>query len=170
MNKLIEYLQVSRHLAAAVAAMSVATLAAAYTAQYGFGIKPCILCLYQRVPYFVNIAFGILAFLATFRYPRLAALLLCLSAVTFFAGAVIAGFHVGVEHGWWKGLSSCSGNILPEHASLEDLRQAITQQAIVVNCAKPAWMLFGISLAGYNLAMSLALGLGVIGLVRKNNP
>lgn len=167
MNKLIAHLQVPRHLAVAVAVASAAALAAAYTSQYGFGLKPCILCLYQRIPYFANIALGLLAFLAAFRYPRLVTLILGLAAVTFFAGAVLAGFHVGVEHGWWKGLSSCGGNILPEHASLEELRKAIIQQAIV-RCDKPAWTLFGISMAGYNFAVSLALAFGTACLLRKN--
>jgi len=168
MNKLIEYFQVPRHLAAAIAAASMAALAAAYISQYGFGLKPCILCLYQRVPYFANIAFGILAFLATFRYPRLVSLFLYLSAVTFFSGAAIAGFHAGVEYGWWKGLSSCGGDILPVNVPLEELRKAITQQAIV-RCDKPAWTLFGISMAGYNFAMSLAFAFGVTCLLRKND-
>jgi len=38
-------------------------LSAAYISQYGFGLKPCILCLYQRGPYALNIALGVLAFI-----------------------------------------------------------------------------------------------------------
>jgi disulfide bond formation protein DsbB len=169
MNKLIEYLQVPRHLAAAVAAVSIAALAAAYISQYGFGLKPCILCLYQRVPYFVNIALGALAFLVSFRYPRLVTLFLWLSVAGFLIGAAIAGFHVGVEQGWWKGLSSCGGDILPENVSIEELRKAITQQPIV-RCDQPAWTLFGISMAGYNYVMSTLLACGVVYLLRKNKP
>jgi disulfide bond formation protein DsbB len=166
MKQRIEYFQVPRHLAIAVAAVSAAALAAAYMSQYGFGLKPCILCLYQRVPYFANIALGALAFTATFRYPRLWPLILGFSAITFLAGAAIAGFHAGVEYGWWKGLPSCGGDILPENVSIEDLRKALTQQAIV-RCDKPAWVLFGISMAGYNFAASLAFASGVIYLLRR---
>ncbi|MCE9508427.1 MAG: disulfide bond formation protein B, partial [Alphaproteobacteria bacterium] len=130
---------------------------------------PCILCLYQRVPYFANIAFGALAFLASFRYPRIVTLFLWLAAASFFIGAAIAGFHVGVEQGWWKGLSSCGGDILPENVSIEELRKALTQQPIV-RCDKPAWTLFGVSMAGYNYAMSILLACGVVYLLRKNKP
>ncbi len=168
MNRLLEYFQNHRHLAAAIAGISVVILAIAYISQYSFGLKPCILCLYQRVPYSLNIVFGGLALLATYRYPRLTALLLFFSALVFFAGAGIAGFHAGVEYGWWKGLSACGGDILPENASLEELRRSITQQAIV-RCDKPAWTLFGISMAGYNVALSLALGCTVIYQLRKSN-
>ena len=167
MKRVIEYFQLPRHLAAAVAAISAAALAAAYISQYGFGLKPCILCLYQRVPYFINIGLGLLALLATFRYPRLVTVLLWAAALVFFANAALAGFHVGVEQGWWKGLPSCGGAILPENASLEELRKALTQQEIV-RCDKPAWVMFGISMAGYNFLMALALGSTLSYLLWRN--
>ncbi len=166
MKKLIEYFQIPKHLALAVVVISAVTLAAAYTSQYGFGLKPCNLCLYQRVPYFFNIDLGFLAFLATFRYPRLAKMLLSLTVVIFFAGAVIAGFHVGVEQKWWEGLPTCSGGILPQNASIEELRKSLTQQEIV-RCDIPQFVLFGISMAGYNFLLSLALGFGVTYQLRK---
>src|SRR5689334_10219015 len=104
-----------QNIARAVVFVSISALAAAYIAQYGFGLKPCILCLYQRTPYAVAIALGLLALLI----PRLAHALLILAALTFLAGAGIAGFHAGVEYGWWKGLPSCGGDILPQHVSIE---------------------------------------------------
>lgn len=167
MKQLIEYFQTPRHLALAVLAISTAVLATAYISQYGFGLKPCILCLYQRIPYALNISFGLLAFLATFRYPRVVTLLLWISALTFFAGAAVAGFHAGVEYGWWKGLPACGGDILPENVSLEELRKSITHQA-VVNCDKAAWTLFGVSMAGYNFLTSLALGCSVTYLLWRD--
>jgi disulfide bond formation protein DsbB len=166
MNKLLKYFQVPRHLAVAVALASAASLSAAYISQYGFDLKPCILCLYQRIPYTLNILSGIFAFLATFRYPRLAVLLLALCAGAFFAGAGIAGFHVGVEQGWWEGLPSCGGDIIPQNVSIEELRLSLTHQDIV-RCDKPAFVLFGISMAGYNCLLSLVLGLAVIYQLRK---
>jgi disulfide bond formation protein DsbB len=166
MNKLFQFLQPHRRLTAAIVLASVIILGAAYVSQYGFGLKPCILCLYQRVPYALNIAFGVIAFIATFRYPRLAAVILYLMVLSFLAGAVIAGFHVGVEYGWWKGLPSCGGQILPEHATIEQLREALENQNIV-RCDKPAWTMFGISMAGYNFMMSLALSVGTLYLLRK---
>jgi len=169
MKKLIEYFQVPRHLAAAVVIASAVILSAAYISQYGFGLKPCILCLYQRVPYSLNIVVGLFALLATYRYPRLAVLLLYLSTLAFFAGGAIAGFHVGVEHGWWPGLSACGGDIVPRDVSVEELRESLTHQAIV-RCDQPAWVMFGISMAGYNFAVSLILALGMVYLLRKEKP
>jgi len=168
MNKLFQYLQTPRYLAAAIAIASAVTLSAAYISQYGFGLKPCILCLYQRVPYAVNIALGLAAVLVSFRYPRLTKPLIYLAALVFLAGAAIAGFHVGVEQEWWKGLPSCGGDIVPKHASIEELRYAMEHQEIV-RCDKPAFVFLGISMAGYNFLISLALVGGVVYLLRKKN-
>jgi len=167
MNRLLQYLQTSRYLAIAIALASAVILSAAYISQYGFGLKPCILCLYQRGPYALNIALGFMAFLASFRYPRLTKLIIYLAAVSFLADAVIAGFHVGVEHGWWKGLPSCGGDIVP-HGSIEEMRRSLENQAIV-RCDKPAWTMFGISMAGYNFIIALMLAGSVTYLLRKKN-
>jgi disulfide bond formation protein DsbB len=160
MRQIIQLLHNPKYLALAVMAASIAILAAAYISQYGFGLKPCILCLYQRVPYFANIAVGLAAFLTSFYAPRLTKPLLFLAAMVFFADTAIAGFHVGVEYGWWKGLPSCGGDILPENVSIEALRASITR------CDKPAWVLFGISMAGYNVLLSSGLGIGVLYFLR----
>ena len=168
MNRLFQYLQVPRYLAIAVTLVSVVVLSAAYISQYGFGLKPCILCLYQRGPYALNIALGIMAFLASFRYPRLTNLIIYFAALSFLTGAVIAGFHAGVEYGWWKGLSSCGGDIVPKNVTVEELRKAMTHQEIV-RCDEPAFVLFGISMAGYNCLISLALVGGVTYLMKKKS-
>lgn len=168
MNKLIQYLQMPRYLAAAIALASAGVLSMAYISQYGFGLKPCILCLYQRGPYALNIVLGLLAVLASFRYPRLTTLIIYITALSFLTGAAIAGFHVGVEQEWWKGLPACGGDIVPQHASIEELRRSLEHQAIV-RCDKPAFVLFGISMAGYNFLTSLALTFGVVYLLRKKH-
>jgi len=157
-NKLIKYFKVPRHLSLAIIFISVSALITVYISQYVFGLKPCHLCLYQRVPYGLNIVFGLAAFMASYRYPRLVTLLLILSGLMFFIGASIALFHTGVEQGWWDFISACMGNKIPEHASFEEFKAMITSTEII-RCDKPAWTLFGISMAGYNFIASTYFGL-----------
>jgi disulfide bond formation protein DsbB len=168
MKELIEYLRVPRRLALAIALASAAILSAAYISQYVFGLKPCILCLYQRIPYWMNIVYGLAGLLASFRYPRLTNFLIYLSAIVFLGGAVVAGFHAGVEYGWWKGLPSCGGDIIPKNVSTEQLLESLRNQNII-RCDKAAWTMFGISMAGYNFFASLALAFGTAYLMRKNH-
>lgn len=144
---------------ALVLAASLAVLGGAFLFQYVGGLAPCELCLAQRYPYGVTIALSILALLfargAGRGRGRAALLLLC--ALAFAIGAGIAVFHVGVEHHWWEGTAACTGNGSAAAAgSLEALRAQIMSQPIV-RCDKIAWSLFGLSLAGYNVLISIAL-------------
>ena len=67
----------------------------------------------------------------------------------------LSAFHAGVEWKFWAGPTDCSGpvNSIGSTAnllkSLQDIR--------IVRCDEAAWRLFGISLAGYDVLVSLAL-------------
>ena len=75
-------------------------------------------------------------------------------ALTSLVGAGIALFHVGVEQQLWSGTQGCGSNI--EATSVEAFRLKLLQQPIV-RCDEIAWSLFGVSMAGYNLILSLGL-------------
>ena len=131
---------------------SVTALAAAFVSQYIFDLQPCVLCIYQRWPYVVVIAVAIVALALKGRYAR-TALVFCALALLVDAG--IAGFHVGVEQGWWQGTTSCAGSV-GSARSVAELRKQL-MAAPVVRCEDPAFVLFGISMAGYNFLYALAL-------------
>lgn len=142
-----------------VALLSAGALAAAYVAQYGFGLEPCALCLWQRYPYWAALAIGVLGTAAA-PVPWLRRASVALAGLAFLAGAGIAGFHVGVEQGWWEGLPGCSGQVVREGMSIEELQQALEARGEVVPCDEPAFTFAGISMAGYNLIASAALAAG----------
>lgn len=156
----------SRLAASCVFAASLGMLAAAYIAQYGFGLEPCILCLYQRVPYGATALIGAVAMWPTMpERSRLA--LLTLAGAVFLGEAGLAFYHVGVEQHWWAAVTACGGEAgggLPQ--SITDLRRQMTAPS-VVPCDQPAWQLFGLSMAGYNLLASLGLGLATFAAVLR---
>lgn len=122
-------------------------------------LYPCILCLHQRETYWVAILISACAvvlrhFIANANLSRAFDALL---AVTFFAGAVIAGFHAGVEQHWWAGLAGCSGAGSTEIS--EDLLSALTKSMDVPRCDDIAWSLFGLSMAVWNMIINLALAI-----------
>lgn len=147
--------------AAVVAAGGLATLGGALMMQYAGGLAPCELCLWQRWPYGVAIGLALLALLLIRQHGRArgpdpwAAAPLVGCTVAFAVGAGLGAFHVGVEQGWWQGLAECGGGGTPD--SLQALKAQVLG-APVVRCDAVAWSLFGISLAGYNILISLALG------------
>ncbi len=137
-------------------AVSVAALANAYTAEYAFGLEPCILCLYQRVPYAVA---GVLGGAALF-VPRARTVAVAVAGVVFLVGAVLAFYHVGVEQHWWVSAASCGGGGLGDAggpATVDELRQMLMQVKPVKACDEVDWTLFGLSMATYNVGLSLAL-------------
>lgn len=135
---------------------ALAALCVAWIAQYGFGLAPCELCYWQRYGYWAAIALGILAIAMPARSSK-RTVALWLLGLAFLATAGIALFHVGVEQKWWQGFSTCTGQI-GAGMSAEELAQAI-QDAPIVRCDEPAWVMFGLSMAGYNLICALALAI-----------
>ena len=150
--------------AAAIAGMAIALLAGAYAFQYLGGLKPCPLCLGQRVPWFVLIALGgAIAGVDAVRAPRGAVVALYVLAFgVALYGAYLGGYHAGVEYRWWPGPADCTGDAisLPTDGGLLGGLSA----AEVVRCDEIAWAMFGISLAGFNFLFSLvAAALAAIG-------
>lgn len=141
------------------AAISAAALAAAYAAQYGFGLAPCILCLYQRIPYAIIIVLGLIGALWQ-KYPRSFSGVI---ALTFLANSVIAFYHTGVEQKWWKSfIEGCSSPDLS--GNIEDLMARI-EAAPVAACDSIPWQdpLIGLSMANYNVLF--CAGLAIIALL-----
>ena len=157
--KAIEYLTIG----------SALTLGTAYLTQYGpgigldrlfgvqLGLDPCALCYYQRYPYMAVIVLGVFAMLALrgagprIRSYRLLAL--GVIVVLLFAGAAIAGYHIGVEQAWWAGPNTCSGGATG--LGTVDLSRALGTKPIV-RCDQPTNLWFGISMTTYNLVIALS--------------
>ncbi len=129
-----------------IAAVSAAALAAVFIGQYQFGLHPCELCIYQRWPFAVLIALGLLGtFIEKFRFTAIA-----LSGFMFLINAAIALYHSGVERKWWAGLEGCS---TPDMSgSIEELMARI-QATAVTRCDEIAWEMFGLTMANYNVML-----------------
>jgi len=148
---------------------SIAILAAVFTSQYGFGLRPCELCLFQRVPYGVVILLALLG-LGLRLDAKLSALLLGACALAFAVGGGLAFYHVGVEQHWWAGPTSCTGGLGTVH-SVEDLAALLSKPINIPQCDKVAWSLFGVSMAGYNVLASLVLaGFSALAAKRLTGP
>ena len=134
-----------------LAAIAAGALTAALIAQYVYGLAPCVLCIYQRIPYAVIVVLGLMAGFGPKRFVRFSLYLISAALAVELALAV---FHVGVEQKWWEGTSACKINLEGADAAaiLEQIRTA--PRAL---CTDIAWSLFGISMAGYNALLSLGL-------------
>lgn len=129
---------------------------------FGFqalGYAPCQMCLWQRYPHALAAGLGALAFVVPLP------ILLVFGALAAFSTAGIGAFHAGVEQGWWPGPTACSGGDIGS-LSTDDLMNQI-MNAPLVRCDDIAWSLAGISMAGWNAILSLALALVWITALRR---
>ncbi|MFN6980104.1 MAG: disulfide bond formation protein B [Gemmobacter sp.] len=135
----------------AAAGGSAALLAAALVSQYGFGLYPCALCLWQRWPHGAAIAIGLVALVLPGRILPL------FGALAALATAGVGGFHAGVEQGWWAGLASCAGG--PGIAGLppEALLDPTFPVATAPRCDDIAFQFAGLSMAAWNMILSAGL-------------
>jgi disulfide bond formation protein DsbB len=149
-----------------VAVIGAAAILGAYFFQYVMKLAPCPLCLDQRIPYYVGIPLAlVLAFAASRRAPvTLVRLGFAALAVIFLVGAGIGIYHAGIEWKFWPGPAECSGPLQSIGSGGDLLSQM--QATSVVRCDEAAWRLIGISLAGYNVLISVALVL-IAGLAAR---
>jgi disulfide bond formation protein DsbB len=144
----------TRLFAAFVLVASATVLGAALLSQYWGGLMPCELCLLQRWPWRIAILIAAALWLVGNRIPLIPAALV-LTAV-FFVSAGIAFYHVGVEQHWFAGPTACTASAGAAATSIEELRRQLLA-APVVMCDQVQWSLFGVSMAGWNLLVSMAM-------------
>jgi len=143
--------------ALAIFALSAATLLGAWYFEFVLKLAPCPLCLEERLPYHVIIPLSLLVAIAALaRAPRnLIAVGFLAIGIAALCGAALGAYHAGVEWRWWPGPTDCSGPVtdFTRKGPLIDQLQSIH----VVRCDEAAWRFLGLSLAGYNVLISLAM-------------
>ena len=143
--------------ALAVALIAAATLAGAWFFELVLDIRPCPLCLEQRYAYYLAVPLGLLvAFAASRDAPRPVLLAgLALLVLAALANTWLGAYHAGVEWKFWQGPTDCSGPIVDfgKAGSLLDRLDTVK----VVRCDEVQWRFLGLSLAGYNVLISLLM-------------
>ncbi|WP_456640354.1 disulfide bond formation protein B [Bradyrhizobium sp. USDA 10063] len=142
---------------AIVAGIAAATLAGAWFFQLVLEILPCPLCLEQRYAYYLAVPLGVLvAFAAAKGAPRPMLLAgLTVLALAALVNAGLGAYHAGVEWGFWQGPTDCSGPIVDLGKAGTLLQRLDTVK--VIRCDEVQWRFLGLSLAGYNVLISLLM-------------
>jgi disulfide bond formation protein DsbB len=150
----------SRPVAAAATVIAIAgavTIAGAWFFQFGLGLRPCPLCLEQRYAYYFAIPLAAMVLLGDHAGASRKVLLAALAAIALLMlwNAGLGVYHSGVEWKWWEGPQTCGG-ALDDLGTAGGLLQKL-QTVNVVRCDEAPWRFLGLSLAGYNALISLAL-------------
>lgn len=133
--------------------LATAVILAALGFEHLGGYAPCPLCLLQRYAYYAAIPLLFVAMALVSEMPRLAGFIFFAVALAFLANAGIGVYHAGVEWKFWPGPDTCAtAQALPTSAS--DLLSGLAETR-VVRCDEPAWTFAGLSMAGWNVVVSL---------------
>lgn len=142
------------------AAICSAVIASVFISQYGFGLQPCELCLYQRMPFYAGLGVSLLLVIFGSK-KRIGFALLGVLAICFAISAALGLFHLGVEYKWWTYNSGCTAGIFGKGSSTADILAAL-KNAAVVKCDERVEFLFGMTMAFYNVLVSAGLFVATI--------
>ena len=155
--------------ALAIFAVSLATLLGAWYFQLVVKLPPCPLCLEERLPYYIVIPLSLLVAIAALAHAPRGSINVGFAAIlaAMLVSAGLGAYHAGVEWRFWPGPADCSGPITDFTVKGPLLDQLRSIQ--VVRCDEAAWRFLGVSLAGYNVLISLALAvIAALGLTVRS--
>ena len=140
-----------------IALVGLATIGGFFFFQYVVGLAPCPLCLEQRNAYYVSVPLAALLWLGAGHGASrkvLVAGFLVIGAVMLW-NTGLSAYHAGVEWKFWPGPQDCSGT-LSNFSSTDALMKQLSNTSLV-RCDEAAWRFLGLSLAGWDVLVSLAL-------------
>jgi len=130
---------------------SIFAIITAYFIQYELGHQPCNLCLIERIPYI----FSIIIILLFFFFQKFEKVVLIILSLTFFTAFLLSFYHFGIEQGFVNESLVCDlnspSNELNKEALLDQLKE------MPVSCKDVTFKIFGLSLATFNILISLIL-------------
>ena len=126
-------------------------LISAFFIEYILGHQPCNLCLIERIPY----GLSIIIIMTIFLFKKNQKFLVMLLILTFIFSFAISFYHFGIEQGFFQESSICGVKSSSEIVSKEDLLKQLSEKTI--SCKDVTFRIFGLSLAGINIGLSLIL-------------
>jgi len=119
-------------------------------------MAPCPLCYRQREVYWAIVAISVTALILWRIRPnrRFVMTFNVMLGLVFLTGAVVAAYHAGVEWKLWPAPSGCAAEAI-DIGSI-DLSN-LNQRQATASCTDAPWVMLGLSMAGWNALVSLAL-------------
>jgi disulfide bond formation protein DsbB len=135
--------------------------------QYGEGLDPCPLCMFQRV---AVIVVGIIFLVAAIQNPLRpgAALYAILTLLVAGAGAAFAGRQIWLQALPKDQVPACGMglNYMMDTLPFMDVITKVLQGS--GECAEKAWVFLGLSIAGWTFVFFVAMIVAAIALIRRD--
>jgi len=148
-------------------ALSGGLLIGAWIFQYGFGYLPCTMCYWQRHAHKVVLGLAALWLALRALGVEAAEILRWAVVLALLVSFWLAAWHVGVEYGLFEAPPTCSaGSTFVPKVDPDDPLGFLGGSIKPPACTEAVWHFLGLSMAGWNAALSLigALLIGAGGL------
>lgn len=130
--------------------ISITSLLGAYFVEYVMKLTACPLCIYQRFPYLL-LLFAAIVGLANDESQKKYYILI------FLCSIILASYHSGVERGVFEMSAFCKPLVtINDNFSVSDFKNLLYNEKLGM-CNKPALIIFGLSMAEWNLVLNIAL-------------
>ena len=127
---------------------SIFAILSAFFMQYVLGHAPCKLCTYQRIPYYIIILVGLI----TLFFPKIIKLTSFLLIFLLLAEFLDSNYHTLSTYEVIS-YSGCQSAEIPN--DINQLKEALMSDTLIVNCSNANLKYFGIPLSIYNSFFSL---------------
>ena len=127
---------------------SIFAILSAFFMQYVLGHAPCKLCTYQRIPYYIIILVGLI----TLFFPKIIKITSFLLIFLLLAEFLVSNYHTLSTYEVIS-YSGCQSAEIPN--DINQLKEALMSDTLIVNCSNANLKYFGIPLSIYNSFFSL---------------
>ncbi len=127
---------------------SIFAILSAFFMEYVLDHAPCKLCTYQRIPYYIIILIGLITFL----FPKIIKITFFLLIFLLLAEFLVSNYHTLSTYELIS-YSGCQSAEIP--SDINQLKEALMSDTLIVNCSNANLKYFGIPLSIYNSFFSL---------------
>ncbi len=130
--------------------LSIITLTSALVIEYGFGYKPCSLCIIERIPY----GLAIIILILNYNFKQNQIFFSILLILIFLFSILISVYHFSIEQGFIDESAVCKSknlNLITKDDILNSLKE------LRISCKDVAFKIFGFSLTFYNIILSILM-------------
>jgi len=138
--------------------ISIFSILSAVYIEFILEVKPCTLCIYQRIPYIVSVFICFLGY-----YNKRPFFWLYLLLLTFLISIVLSGYHVGIENNIFKEFSGCTNNNI-DLVDKDELLKSLSYSR--PNCKNINFKILGLSLAAINLIISSLISVLMLMIIK----
>lgn len=137
-------------------------LVGAWIFQYGFGYVPCTMCYWQRHAHKAVLAVAALWLILRALGVKADAILRWVIVAALLVSFYFAAWHVGVEYGIFDAPDTCAaGNLGTLAVDPDDPLAFLDNNIRPPACSEAVWHFLGLSMAGWNAAVSLISALWI---------